>query len=165
MRDSVDEHLEIWLREFPDLDPLKEQIISRVSKVNRAVSVGRTETLDSNDLAIWQFKTLLMLRRQGKPYELSPSGLAEVLGLTRGALSVRLSTLEERGLVVREHDRDDRRRVRVRLTDAGHRAVAAQLEGEEVKEQRIVSVLTDREKQVLASLLRKLVLAVEIPRP
>lgn len=161
MRDSVDERLDIWLRELPGLDPVKEQIISRISIVNKAVSESRAESLDSNELAYWQFKTLLMLRRQGSPYELSPSELADVLGLTRGALSARLAGLEERGLVVREHELGDRRRVTVRLTDTGHRAVEAQLDGEDAKEKRILAGLTDREKQALANLLRKLVNVIE----
>lgn len=163
MRDSVDEHLDLLRAELPDIDPIKEQIVARINKIYRSVSISRAETLDSNELAIWQFKTLLMLRRQGEPYELSPSALADALGLTRGALSARLSGLEARGLIVREHALDDRRRVRVRLTDAGHRALAAQLDGEEVREQRILARLTDREKRILAALLRELVLAIEDP--
>lgn len=161
MRDSVDERLAIWLRELPGLDPIKEQIISRISIVGRAVSEGRSESLDTNELAYWQFKTLLMLRRQGPPYELSPSELADILGLTRGALSARLAGLEERGLIVREHELGDRRRVTVRLTEPGRHAVQTQLDGEDAKEQRILAGLTDREKQVLANLLRKIVVAVE----
>ena len=161
MRDSVDERLAIWTRELPGLDPVKEQIISRIAIVGRSDSADRTENLSANDLAYWQFKTLLMLRRQGSPYELSPSELAGILGLTRGALSARLAGLEDRGLLVREHDREDRRRVRVRLTDAGHTAVESQLDGEDAAEKRILSRLTGSEKRTLADLLRKLVLTIE----
>jgi hypothetical protein len=38
---------------------------------------------------------LLTLRRLGPPYEASPSRLADLLGLTRGALSARLGPVED----------------------------------------------------------------------
>jgi DNA-binding MarR family transcriptional regulator len=161
MRDSVDDHVDRWVRELPSLDPLREQVIARISKVARHVSVGRSTALAAGDLAVWQFKTLLMLRRVGKPYELSPSALADLLGLTRGALSARLAGLEERGLVVREVDAGDRRRVRVRLTAAGRKALDAQLDAEGNTEDRLLSALNERELRTLAALLRKLVIAIE----
>lgn len=161
MRDSVDDHVAAWAKELPGLDPVKEQIIARMIKVVRHVSAGRSDALDTDGLAMWQYKTLLMLRREGAPYELSPSRLADVLGLTRGALSARLAGLEQRGLIAREHDTADRRRVRVRLTPAGRRAVESLLDREEQGEGRLLAVLTDREKQTLAALLRKLVHAIE----
>lgn len=163
MRDSVDDKVDEWLREFPELDAVKEQIIVRIALVSRDIAAGRSTTLDDNDLAIWQFKTLLMLRRQGPPYELNPSRLADLLGLTRGALSARLAGLEERGLLVREHERTDRRRVTVRLTEAGNRAVMAQVDGEDAAERRLFAHMTEREKRTLSGLLRKLVLAIESP--
>ena len=95
MRDSVDDHVDRWVRELPSLDPLREQVIARISKVARHVSVGRSTALAAGDLAVWQFKTLLMLRRVGKPYELSPSALADLLGLTRFKIE-QVETIGER---------------------------------------------------------------------
>jgi MarR family transcriptional regulator, organic hydroperoxide resistance regulator len=46
--------------------------------------------------------------------------LAEVLHLDPGTLSATLRRLEERGLVRRERDGADSRRVRIVLTDSGH---------------------------------------------
>lgn len=161
VRDSVDDHVEGWRDELPWMDPVKEAIIARLLLVSRHLTGARSDALRSDSLALWQFKTLLMLRKQGPPYELSPSGLASALGLTRGALSARLASLEERGLIEREHGTDDRRRVTVRLTAAGGKAVEAQAEHEESEEQQVLSGLTARERQDLARLLRKVVLAIE----
>lgn len=161
MRDSVDEHVERWLQEIPTLDPLREQVIARIAKLANHVNAGRTTALADGDLAYWQFKTLLMLRRAGQPYVMSPSALADQLGLTRGALSARLAGLEERGLIERELDSGDRRRVRVRLTDDGNKALNQQLDAETDTEDGLLVNLTRTEMRTLADLLRKLLLAIE----
>lgn len=164
-RDSIDDHVDLWSNEMPWIDPLNEAIVGRMHVLVRHMTTNRTAALDSDGLAKWQFKTLLMLRREGKPYEASPSRLAEVLGLTRGALSARLATLEEMGLIGRTHHSEDRRRVTVRLTEAGNRALESTIGQEEAGETRLFSVLTDREKDTLARLLRKLVVAMESTEP
>lgn len=101
------------------------------------------------------------LRRLGPPYPAGPSQLADVLGLTRGALSARLGPIEETGLITRANDAADRRRVRVRLTAAGYDAFEQHASSEEQGEDALLSVLTEEEKKTLADLLRKLVVAVE----
>lgn len=161
MRDSVDDHVAAWRREFPELDPVKEEILVRVARIERHVSASRSEVMAEGDAVLWQYKTLLMLRRQGAPYQLSPSRLADILGLTRGAVSARLSSLEDRGLVRRTHDVHDRRRVTVELTNEGHRAVEAMLGEEERREQAVLSVLTPAERERLAGLLRKVLVGIE----
>jgi DNA-binding MarR family transcriptional regulator len=121
----------------------------------------RRDTLDCSGLKHWQFKVLLMLRRLGPPYAASPSQLADMLGLTRGALSARLAPLEQAGLIPRADDAEDRRRVHVRLTAAGREAFERRANSEEEGEAALLSTLTTREKQTLANLLRKLVANVE----
>ena len=161
MRDSVDRHVEVWARELDWMDPVKEAIFARLALLARHASQARRTTLDSDGLRHWQYKVLLTLRRQGPPYTASPSLLAEQLGLTRGALSARLGPLEEAGLIARTHEDPDRRRVRVRLTDAGHAAFAQQVTAEEEDELALLAALTPAERRTLADLLRKLVVAAE----
>lgn len=157
MHDAIDSHVDVWVKELPWLDPVKEEVLSRIDRIAGHVNAGRAETFAANESALWQYKTLLTLRKQGPPYELSPSRLAEQLGLTRGAISSRLALLEDRGHVVRHHDHLDRRRVTVALTPAGHRHVETMLEREEQRELAVLAPLTDAEKNQLAELLRKIV--------
>jgi len=161
MEDSVDRHVAVWSKELEWMDPVKEAIFARLHILARHASQARRVTLDSDGLRNWQYKVLLTLRRLGPPYTASPSRLADHLGLTRGALSARLGPLEEAGLISRTHERADRRRVLVRLTDAGHAAFEQQAESEEADETALLSVLTEEERRTLADLLRKLVVAVE----
>ena len=161
MGDSVDRHVEVWARELDWMDPVKEAIFARLAILARHASQARRDTLDSDGLRHWQYKVLLTLRRSGPPYTASPSVLAERLGLTRGALSARLGPLEEAGLIGRTHEKGDRRRVTVTLTDAGYAAFEQHAAAEEAGEVAQLSVLTTGERQTLADLLRKLVVATE----
>lgn len=161
MSDSVDRHVALWSRELEWLDPVKEAIFLRMAIIGRHTSQHRRDTLDSGGLARGQFKILMRLRGLGEPYTTSPSHLAELVGLTRGALSARLAPLEEAGLIERTSGTEDRRRVHVRLTAAGHAAFERQVGDEEHDETALLSVLSPEERETLAGLLRKLVTEVE----
>jgi DNA-binding MarR family transcriptional regulator len=153
---SMDRHLEIWTRELAWLDPLTEAITVRLATTSRYLTQSRKRALAGSGFQLGQFKILLALRRLGPPYATSPSLLADSLGLTRGALSARLGPLEEAGLIARAHDAGDRRRVEVRLTDAGHAAVEQHLKAENRAETDLLSPLTLDERETLNNLLRKL---------
>jgi len=156
MRDAVDEHVETWARQLPGLDVLKEEIFYRMTTIVRRLDANRADGLRAGGLPLWKFKTLLMLRREGAPYAKSPSELADILGLTRGALSGRLTQLEDDQLIEREHGTGDRRRVTVRLTTAGRALVEDLIAHDDSLEAALFSALTRREQQTLAALLRKL---------
>ena len=121
MRDSADRHVAHWSGELDWLAPVQEAIFARLAIVARHVAQARRGAPDAGELRRWQFKVLMTLRRVGPPYEASPSQLAGMLGLTRGALSARLGPLEAHGLITRTHA-VDHRRVHVRLTAAGDEA-------------------------------------------
>jgi DNA-binding MarR family transcriptional regulator len=153
---SVDRHLEIWTRELAWLDPLTEAITVRLATASRYLTQSRRRALAGSGFQLGQFKILMALRRLGPPYATSPSRLADGLGLTRGALSARLGPLEEAGLIARSHDAGDRRRVEVRLTDAGHDAFERHLKAENRAETDLLAPLTAEERRTLDELLRKL---------
>jgi DNA-binding MarR family transcriptional regulator len=160
-RDSVDHHVEIWAKELDWLDPVTEAIFVRLAIVARHAAQARRSTLAADGLRHWQYKVLLQLRRSGPPYEASPSQLADLLGLTRGALSARLAPIEEAGYITRTHESADRRRVRVRLTETGSAAFEQQASHEERGEAALLAALTPEERETLADLLRKVVAATE----
>jgi DNA-binding MarR family transcriptional regulator len=157
----VDRHVARWSQELEWLDPLDEAIVNRVMVVSRHAAQNRRAALGASDLPHAHFKVLLALRRLGEPYTASPSELAESLGLTRGALSSRLAPIEAEGLIRRAVDEGDRRRVHVTLTPAGHRAFEAHVRAESAAEHELLAALGPEEKQQLADLLRKVVLAAE----
>jgi DNA-binding MarR family transcriptional regulator len=65
------------------------------------------------------FPQRTVVRLVGRSPGVSPGELAEFLHIDPGTLSTILRGLEKRGLIVRGSDPGDRRRVQIRLTDAG----------------------------------------------
>ncbi|WP_433073028.1 MarR family winged helix-turn-helix transcriptional regulator [Dactylosporangium sp. CA-052675] len=161
MEDAADRHVGVWARELEHFDPVAEAIFARLAILARYQTQLRRDVLAEGGLQHWQFKVLLMLRRNGPPYTASPSQLADLLGLTRGALSARLAAIEDAGWIVREPDARDRRRVHVRLTDAGNDTLMRHIGGEGTGERTLLAGLSARERKNLANLLRKMVLAAE----
>ncbi|WP_436533782.1 MarR family winged helix-turn-helix transcriptional regulator [Actinoplanes sp. HUAS TT8] len=158
MRDAIDDHVDLWVRELDGLDPVREAVVGRLMLLGRHLAGSRRAALGASGLMHWQFKVLLMLRRAGTPYERSPSQLAEHLGLSRGALSARLRPLEEAGWITRSSEDGDRRRVRVRLTPAGLAMWERHTGAESAAEEDLLGGLSRAEREQLAGLLRTLVL-------
>jgi DNA-binding MarR family transcriptional regulator len=161
LRDSIDAHIELWSKELEWMDPVQEAILGRLAIIARRMGQNRRDTLATGGLSHGEFKVLLTLRRLGPPYATSPTGLADQLGLTKGALSARLGPLEQAGLLTRTNDAADRRRVEVRLTRAGHTAFDRHARGEAEREASMLAPLSPAEQGTLSRLLRKVVHAIE----
>jgi DNA-binding MarR family transcriptional regulator len=162
-QDSVDRHVALWQRELPWMDPLHEQVVARLMLLTKHLARAREAAFADDDLGRASFKVLLALRRLGPPYTARPSELAEQLGLSRGALSARLSPLEDDGLITRTTDPHDRRQVHVALTEAGSAAFDHHGQHEGRDEATLLDVLSAADQKRLADLLRRLVLAIEDP--
>ena len=154
-KDAVDDILEQWSEEKPELDTASLGVVIRVISLNRAFLRQATEALAPLDLELFEYDVLSALRRQGRPYALPATGLARETGLSSGAMTNRIDKLESRGLVAREADESDRRAVIVSLTPAGKRAIddAIQLRLDAADES--LQGLSARERNDLAKLLRK----------
>ena len=154
-KDAVDDILEQWSDERPELDTASLGVVIRVTSLNRAFLRQATEALAPLDLELFEYDVLSALRRQGRPYALPATGIARETGLSSGAMTNRIDKLESRGLVIRKGDKGDRRAVIVSLTAAGKRAIddAIQLRLEAADES--LRGLSSRERNDLARLLRK----------
>jgi DNA-binding MarR family transcriptional regulator len=160
-RDSVDQHVARWTRVLPDLDPDEEGAVTRMQLLVRHLRRARRATLAAHGLQPFEYETLHALAGRGEPFEASPSELATELQMSPGAMTGRIDGLEQRGFLRRKASPTDRRKVIVQLTDAGHRAWRAAIDGMGDEEQRILASLTRAELRQLADLLRRLVLVVE----
>ncbi|MGB5576463.1 MAG: MarR family transcriptional regulator [Woeseiaceae bacterium] len=160
-RDAVDDILEQWSEQRPELDTASLGVVIRVMSLYRAFVRQATEALEPLGLELFEYDVLSVLRRQGKPYALAATRLAKATGLSSGAMTNRVDRLEERGFVRRRRDRNDRRGVDVSLTASGRRTIdkAIQLRLEAADES--LCSINSRERKELAELLRKVRLVGE----
>jgi DNA-binding MarR family transcriptional regulator len=158
-RDALDDTLEIWAREIPDLDPVTEGIIERIQILAFNVNQSMDETLAEFELDRRSFQLLGKLRRHGQPYRVSAGKLATDLRLSSGAMTNRLDRMEAAGLVRRLPDPTDRRGTLVEPTELGHALWDKTVGASARREAAFSSVLTDAEKHKLHDLLRAFMLA------
>ena len=161
-RDHIDRFLEDISADLPaDLDLTVEGIVDRIGGINRRIKAMHDETLDQLDLNLSDWHVLTALRWAGKPYRRKAGELARRVDLTSGAMTSRLDALEKQGLVRRLRDPADRRSVVVELTDKGRRAHEQAMGVQAQKEALIAEALTEREKQQLNALLRRVMITLE----
>ena len=91
----------------------------------------------------------------------SPGELSTELEVSSGAMTNRLDRLEQDGLIRRVRDPDDRRGVKIELTDAGRQAWTDSTSAQARKEALVAAALSKKEQGELNALLRKLMLAFE----
>ena len=157
----MDEHVDLWSAELPELDRQVEGISVRLQALARYLDRHRDAVLAEFGLQWWEFKTLHMLRRGGTPYRATPGELAKQLGMSAAALTNRLDALERRGYVVRSNDRDDRRKVVATLTPEGHKIWERGIGEIERVEQELIHGLPPRDRIRLEALLRRMMQASE----
>jgi DNA-binding MarR family transcriptional regulator len=157
--DVIDERLEVWGRELPDLDLVTEGIVERLQTIAKHLDRSMNETLARYDLSVGEWKVLGALRYSGEPYRVSPGKLSQWLGLSSGAMTNRLDRMERANLVRRLPDPADRRGLQIELTETGWNLWQDSVGVQAEKEARIASALDAREKAQLNDLLRRLLTA------
>lgn len=160
-KDAVDEILEQWSEERPELDTASLGVVIRVMSLYREFLRQATLALEEVDLELFEYDVLSALRRQGEPFALPATALARATGMSSGAMTNRVDRLEERGLVGRRRDEHDRRGVVVSLTSRGRRKIDAAIQLRlDVADESLAEISPD-ERAALADLLRKVCLAAE----
>jgi DNA-binding MarR family transcriptional regulator len=155
-RDEVDELVQRWRAERPDLDVEPLQVLSRLSRLARHLDRARTAAFARHGLAAWGFDVLSALRRQGSPYQLTPGALLRATLVTSGTMTNRIDRLADAGLVARRPDPQDKRGVLVTLTARGLAAVDAALADLLEGERELLAGLDAERQRELAGLLRTL---------
>lgn len=156
--DLVDLIVGQWAELRPDLDASPIAVIGRISRASRLIDRRLGAQFARHGLDDWMYDVLATLRRGGPPHELTAGRLVELTMVTTGAITNRIDRLVERGLVERDSDPHDRRKVIVRLTDAGRETVDRVAADHLAEERDILAPLDDDERATLADLLRRLLI-------
>src|SRR5690606_13496829 len=87
---------------------------------------------------------------------ISPAELADMMGITRGAMTGLIDSLEREGMITREKHPDDRRMVKLLLTAKGRSKIDQYYPLHARRLSRFMNVLTKKEQKQLISLMNKL---------
>ncbi|NNC78466.1 MAG: MarR family transcriptional regulator [Woeseiaceae bacterium] len=158
-KDPVDDILDQWSAERPELDASSLGVVIRVMSLYRSFLGQAQRALEPLGLEPFEYDVLAALRRQGRPFELAATALAAETELSSGAMTNRIDKLESRGLVKRRADKQDRRGVNVSLTAAGRRVIDDAIQHRLTAADECLAGLSARERRRLGGLLRKVVLA------
>ncbi len=154
--DVVDVITAQWQRERPDLELEAMAVLGRLGRL-MVIGTARIESVfAAHGLQRGEFDVLAALRRSGAPFELNPSVLADTLMLSRAGMTGRIDRLEAAGLVRRIADREDRRAVRVALTEEGRELIDTVVVAHTENETAMLSVLDPADRAALDRISRKL---------
>jgi DNA-binding MarR family transcriptional regulator len=159
--DRVDQRIEEWAPRLPPIDLDIEAAVQRIQWIGRLIDKQMMETLGEFELSHGEWHVLRHLAMEGPPYRSSPGRLSKWEGLSSGAMTNRLDQLEKAGLVRRLPDPEDRRALKVELTDKGHKLWTDSLTVQAGKEAALAAALDERELEQLNKLLRKVLTGLE----
>ena len=158
--DVVDQLLEDWRWERPDLDAAPMAVVGRILHLANRLEARANEALKAASLSYTDLDVLATLRRSGSPYRLTPTVLCRSVLLTSGAMTACLDRLEARGLLTREPEAGDRRSLAAMLTDRGRDLADTAIGLRFAEAGAAVAALSPEEREQLAGLLRKLGLSL-----
>ena len=150
----TDKTLSEFAKRYPDLDPSALRTCAVLLRTGSDLLAAFETLLGKYDLSQGRFLTLIVMNRT--PDEaINPSSLAEKVGVKPATMTGLLDGLERRGLVRRLAHPEDRRKVSIRLTDSGRRALDEMLPEYYSRIARLMANLTEKERQDLVALLGK----------
>ncbi|PQJ49218.1 MarR family transcriptional regulator [Vibrio jasicida] len=144
--DAIDRVVSQWAKEKPELDTEPMAIMGRLMRIAKHMENHVAELHKRYDLKMGEFDVLATLRRSGQPYRLTPSELISSMMLTSGAMTNRLDKLEKKGLIAREHSKEDRRCVTVELTEKGFELIDSLIEQHLQAQHELMGSLSNAEK-------------------
>jgi DNA-binding MarR family transcriptional regulator len=135
----------------PTLLSLPSYLAGNVARIGHRMLLAAVE---EHGLRLPQFAVLTALSDFGP---LAQHELADRLNLNRSHLVGYIDALEERGLVQRERDPDDRRRQHVALTRTGRTLARRLHDVARASQAQFLEVLSASERETLVALLRRVV--------
>ncbi|WP_424628439.1 MarR family winged helix-turn-helix transcriptional regulator [Bradyrhizobium sp. SYSU BS000235] len=157
VRERVDDPIEMiltqWQRERPDIDPAPMKLFGLLAQSQSMTTSFMNDALEKWGLSRPSFDVLSALRRSGPPFCLTPKSLSESLMLSGAGMTSRLDRLESLYLIARLPEPNDRRSVKIQLTDRGVRLIDEMIPSIVEAQWRVVSALGSRNTGELISLL------------
>jgi len=141
-------------KRYPDLDPSALMSCIVLLRTGSDMLAALERILGRYGLSQGRFLTLIVLNRDPEE-EITPSDLAERVGVTRATMTGLLDTLAKDGWIERIQHNEDRRRVVVRLTKDGLAHLGRMLPGYYREISRFMAGLNGQEHETLFKVLGK----------
>ncbi|MEU9111320.1 MarR family transcriptional regulator [Streptomyces sp. NPDC048483] len=160
--DAVDGIVEQWTKERPDLtDALwPVQVLGRLQRLGVALEKEFRAFAAERGLELGEIDVLTTLQRSGPPYELTAGAFRKAAMVTSGAITNRIDRMEAKGLVERVRGTEDRRSVKIRLTERGHEITRAYMADHLTNEARLLESFDREDCEDLARKLRLLLISL-----
>ena len=142
-----------WRRERPGTPVDSIEIVTPLWRLAKLFADDRRRVLARVGVDAATLDLLSVLRRSGKPYEMTTREIGARTLVTAGAISQRVARAERQGLVTRKAVGDRSRAVLVRLTATGHDLVERTVDEVLQREAQLVDSLSREQRSALAQLL------------
>lgn len=163
--DHVDEIIDAWRQELPEIAGLPLELAKRTALLNAVFDSATVTELARLGLTQADYGILATLRRIGSPYRMRPTDLTHALLLSSGGTSNVVRRLVDLGYVTREADDRDGRSAWVRLTARGVEVAEAAVRAATAAHARLVTHIPEHIALELSRLLRAALTSVEETSP
>ena len=153
-RDWIDQVVERWSELQPGLPVDAYHVTGRISRIAARIAQREDEVFGRYGLTRGDVGVLSALRTSPPPHTLSPTQLFRGLMMSSARMTKRLDRLEQRRLVKRNPDANDRRGVTIHLTESGRRLLSRAIAENTRNEATLLAGLSGKERRLLADLLR-----------
>lgn len=138
-------------RKKAEISPLKAHVGFWMRLVSNQVSSAFAQKLEATDVTVAEW--VVLREMTGGDATTSPSTVADLTGLTRGAVSKLIERLLRKGYVTRQESSSDRRRQVIELTPAAVALVPKLAKLADENDEAFFGVLSQGERQVLRQTL------------
>lgn len=154
--DFVDDAVRGWSQIRPDVDVASLEVVQHLIWSGRLADDILEHTAIASGLRRRGDYEVLVLLRRSEPNRLTPLEVSQKLHTSASGMTGKLDRLEGLGLINRTPDTDDRRVIRLGITDAGRAVSDAAFDTTLRVYEAMLDTLTPAEAQELNGLLHKL---------
>lgn len=143
---------------YPEVEADAMEVLINLQRVSGAGQCSTGQFLEPYGLSDGKFYVLCSLLTEeiiGRP-ELSPSEIAEHLGVTRATITGLLDGLERDGFLERRHDSRDRRALTIHMTEKTRRFLDEFIPAHSRRINAVMANLDAHERRQLIALLSKI---------
>lgn len=125
------------------------ELIETMQEVSRLPLHAHLSAMARGELFVLRF----LERHEGTAF---PADLCQVMDVSKARVSVALHMLEEKGLIRKEEDGQDRRRIRIRITPEGMRYMQESREAAYQEAKRFFAKLGEEDAREYVRLMRRM---------